>query len=297
MLQAGQPTQYAWKSDKDERLTKMVRSLKTAAESDLAELTTNEKAKISNYQQRVATTNVEIKANQQFLTQRKEELAKAQQDAAALTKLKAQLTNIIKADSALLSKTKANLSSTTQIHRSNVESMDGELKALSECIAILSGDAAKGGLGQKVAANTVSFIQIKGTPVTRVAEFLRNKGTNLRSKMLVQLAESVGAGGPFDKVKKMIQDMINKLKTESTAETSKNQWCENELNQNKINTQNEEDNVTKYTNEKAQADAKSKTAAKLKKEKTEELEVARKEQSDLTQVRNKDRADNEESIA
>eukprot|EP00399_MALV-I-05_sp_L67-4_P000132 gene132-90_t len=47
------------------------------------------------------------------------------------------------------------------------------------------------------------------------------------------LAIRVSAGGPFDKVKKMIEEMIVRLSEQATAETEQKAWCDKELATNK----------------------------------------------------------------
>ena len=42
------------------------------------------------------------------------------------------------------------------------------------------------------------------------------------------------AGDPFDKVKKMIKDMIVRLMEEATEESEHKGWCDSELGTNKI---------------------------------------------------------------
>lgn len=298
MLQ--QPTSYAFKSDKGSRLTSLVRELKTAAEGDRTELVTQEQNKIANYQQLKSNTQVEIASTEKQRTTAKNNKAKEQQKAADAERLKGELEQVIAADAKLLSKQKRDRASTEKIHESNDKQMADEITAVDSAISILSGKAVSGATGKQVAANTLtqtSFIQIRNQPMTRVAEFLRTRGANLRSKMLVQLAESVGTGGPFDKVKTMIKEMILKLQEEAAAETDKNGFCVNALKQNKENTENAEGEVREFTAAQAQAEAKAKEAAKKHKEFTEELEESTKEFNEQERIRLADQKDNEESVA
>ena len=55
----------------------------------------------------------------------------------------------------------------------------------------------------------------------------------LGSRNLAMLAEHLDED-PFVKVKKMVRDLIWKLKEEATAETEQKGWCTAELKSNKV---------------------------------------------------------------
>merc|ERR1719235_2601878 len=58
-----------------------------------------------------------------------------------------------------------------------------------------------------------------------VIETLRTEGSKLRSLLLLRLASQLAAD-PFVKVKKLIQELIERLLTEATAETNQKGWCD-----------------------------------------------------------------------
>jgi hypothetical protein len=62
----------------------------------------------------------------------------------------------------------------------------------------------------------------------RASEFLRSEGMRLRSPVLSALATKVAAD-PFAKVKQLIQDLVERLIAESTAEATKKGFCDTEL--------------------------------------------------------------------
>ena len=74
----------------------------------------------------------------------------------------------------------------------------------------------------------VSFMQMKSVATnpsqTRVAEFLRQKGSAINSRVLSALAVRV-AEDPFTKVKKMIKDLIVRLMEEANEEAEHKGWC------------------------------------------------------------------------
>merc|ERR1712060_295691 len=65
-------------------------------------------------------------------------------------------------------------------------------------------------------------------PQQRVAEFLREKGERIGSRVLSALAERVSED-PFAKVKKMIKDLIVRLMEEANEEAEHKGWCDTEL--------------------------------------------------------------------
>merc|ERR1719169_378880 len=113
-----------------------------------------------------------------------------------------------------------------------------ELAAIDKAIEILSSGAVSGaadkhlpGLIQK----QVSFLQISASTrnptQARVAEFLRQKGSSINSRVLSALAVRV-AEDPFTKVKKMIKDLIVRLMEEANEEAEHKGWCDTELSTN-----------------------------------------------------------------
>jgi len=66
----------------------------------------------------------------------------------------------------------------------------------------------------------------------RIADFLAERARLTGSPLLSQVAEHV-ASDPFNKVKKMIKDLISKLVQEATEETEHKGWCDTEMTTNK----------------------------------------------------------------
>jgi len=62
----------------------------------------------------------------------------------------------------------------------------------------------------------------------RAASLLQNQGRDLHSWVLSQVGEHVRAD-PFEKVKRMIQEMLTKLESEQQGEASHKAWCDAEI--------------------------------------------------------------------
>merc|ERR1719387_249434 len=113
-----------------------------------------------------------------------------------------------------------------------------ELAAIDKAIEILSSGAVSGAADKHLPGliqNQVSFLQISASArnptQARVAEFLRQKGSSINSRVLSALAVRV-AEDPFTKVKKMIKDLIVRLMEEANEEAEHKGWCDTELSTN-----------------------------------------------------------------
>lgn len=126
---------------------------------------------------------------------------------------------------------------------------DQELVALQQALDVIKGISNKKtatGLVQE-SQDAVSFLQLQGDrreSVERVTKFLSHEGQKQNSKQLQLLALKVAAGGPFDKVLKMIGDMIDRLKAETLEETGKQGQCLVWMSENKSDLESSEERLT-----------------------------------------------------
>lgn len=125
-----------------------------------------------------------------------------------------------------------------------------ELAQIKEALQVLGSDAVSGGADRNLpkdhvdAEKATSFMQIKSritrSPLqAKVAAFLQDRASRSNSNMLAELASKV-AEDPFSKVKKMIFNMVNKLKEEAVKEAEEHGWCQAELGSNKIERESKE---------------------------------------------------------
>merc|ERR1719160_1319180 len=77
-----------------------------------------------------------------------------------------------------------------------------------------------------------SFLQTRsGGPTTAkeaVIDVLRTEGNKMKSMLLLRLASQIAAD-PFAKVKKLIQELIERLLAEAAAEANQKGWCDKSL--------------------------------------------------------------------
>jgi hypothetical protein len=129
-----------------------------------------------------------------------------------------------------------------------------ELAALTQALTVLSGTVASkadatgaGGRGALVQEEDVDFVQTVAVPRKlrlksekatlpsdsdllrdRLVSMLRRAGQKTKSAVLVTLAAKV-TDGPFDKIKGMIQEMIEKLLQEEADEANHKGVCDKEI--------------------------------------------------------------------
>merc|ERR1719380_579453 len=131
-----------------------------------------------------------------------------------------------------------------------------ELAAIDKAIEILASGSVSGAADKHlpglIQTKSVSFIQLsvgsKNPSQARVAEFLREKGTAINSRVLSALAVRV-AEDPFVKVKKMIKDLIVRLMEEANEEAEHKGWCDTELSTNEQTRDTKSEQVESLTSE------------------------------------------------
>merc|ERR1719482_246035 len=134
-----------------------------------------------------------------------------------------------------------------------------ELVAVNKAIEIMSSDDVTGS-GEKYLPQ---FVQMKtknkrsmsllrsqsvsDAPIRKkLVAFLSARSKSMKSKVLSKLL-AVATDGPFDKVKKMIKDLIVKLMEEATEETEHKGWCDTEMSSNKQTRGDKADAVSTLT--------------------------------------------------
>merc|ERR1711972_930141 len=137
----------------------------------------------------------------------------------------------------------ADLTATCEQKASDFESRQQlraeEIVAIEKAIEIILSSAVSGNaekhlpkLLQKSATALGQFMSASHSPAqAQVAEYLREKGQRLNSRVLSALAVRV-ADDPFKKVKKMIKELITRLMEEANEEAEHKGWCDTELSTN-----------------------------------------------------------------
>jgi len=111
-----------------------------------------------------------------------------------------------------------------------------ELEALQKAIEILSSESVTGNaekylpqLLQKKAKSALAQLRAeKPASHGRLVQYLQQQAKKLNSRVLSAVAVRAGSD-PFDKVKKMIKDLIVRLMEEANEEAEHKGWCDTEL--------------------------------------------------------------------
>jgi peptidoglycan hydrolase CwlO-like protein len=210
------------------------------------------------------------------------------------------------ADSKYLSDLKALCTVKQQAFDERQKLRGEELDAIQQAVEILGSGSVTGAsekhLPQFLQVSRTSFLQMStrvhstNKNVQKAAEILSDRAEKYGSNLLSMLATRVQAN-PFGKVKKMIRDMIIKLKEEATAETEHKGWCDAELGANKITRDEKTANVDELNAEIEELNA---TIAKLTQEVadlTAAVAELNKERTEATEKRNEEHKNNTVAIA
>merc|ERR1719235_2943193 len=115
-----------------------------------------------------------------------------------------------------------------------------EIAALEKAVEILSSGAVSGAAEKHLPTllqKGTSFAQLRTSVAEkdpnqqRVASYLHDQADKLNSRILSALATRADED-PFEKVKKMIKDLITKLLEEANEEAEHKGWCDTELSTN-----------------------------------------------------------------
>jgi len=178
-----------------------------------------------------------------------------------------------------------------------------ELEAINKAIEIIAGGAVSGNADKHLPSmlqTGVAFAQLRMTAESRsyerAAAFLSSRATELNSRVLMAIAQRAQAD-PFGKVRKMIQDLIVKLMEEANEESEHKGWCDTELSTNE-KTRKEKTEAVETLH--ASIDQLSAQIAKLAEDITEtskEVSELDEKMAEATELRQKEKAKNAETIS
>merc|ERR1719424_658267 len=145
----------------------------------------------------------------------------------------------------------------------------------------------------------MSFVQIKIAKMVRsnsrsgrAMAQLKSRANKLHSFQLLEAAQKISTAGPFDKVKKLIAKLIERLLTEAKEEATQKGWCDTEMGKatkerdykfediKRLNAELENNEATKAQNE---ADVERLT---------EEIKTTEEEQAAADEARSEEKANN-----
>merc|ERR1719353_2752594 len=229
-------------------------------------------------------------------SEKKEEEAHDHGDLVSLTNQKAE-------DEKYLAELLAQCESKSNDFESLAKLRQEELDALQEAIDIIASKSVSGSADKHLPAFVQSrslALRASASAQTKakagVVRALQAAAARSQSKQLARLAARVMEAGPFDKIVGMIKDMIAKLTEQAGEEADHKEFCDTELNSNKMTRDSKTSDVNSLTASKESLEAQ---IAKLKDERAAladavaELDAA---MSEATSIRQKESNENTEAI-
>jgi len=190
----------------------------------------------------------------------------------------------------------------TKEFESRTKLRDEEIEALDKAVEILSGDEvgdAKKHLPSLVQGKSSSFAQLRAVTrqpaQRRLVDFLRNEAVRLDSKVISTLAMEAAAD-PFAKIKQLISELIERLKTEATNEATHKGWCDKELGTNKHTRETKTAEVETLTATIEGLESDIKSLHKNMQKKSEEVAEIESSVAEFTKKRTEEKGKNEVAI-
>jgi len=251
----------------------------------------------------IAAAKAEISKKTDTMQGQKETKAKKKLDLELETKSHAD-------DSSYLSALKVECSEKSKSFTEKQNLRADEIAAIAKAVEILKASSVSGSaekyLPTLVQNAKKSLAQLRASSSREEPEDLRRSaatvlsraGIRLHSQQLSMIAERLTtSAGPFDKVKKMIQDLVRKLETEASEESEHKGYCDKELKLNTITRTKYSETIDDLTAKIDETTAFKISTADRIKELSKELSELSTNMADTTKARNEENAKNTETIA
>merc|ERR1719379_1662859 len=219
----------------------ILKQMKEEMESDLSEAQKKEAERAAAFDELRAAKTDEIAAGEKLLEEKKAELAQAEFDLANAKEDLEEVQASMSEDQKFL----ANLVKTCDEAEKNFElrkkSRLEEIQAVSETIEILTSDEARDAMNgaYKFIQMRMSTRRVSGRRMA-ASKALRAAALKHKNPELSVLATRVELDA-FTKIKKMIDELIAKLKLQQKDEVKKKDWCDSEFQENTMETMKKED--------------------------------------------------------
>lgn len=294
------------RSSATDSIIEMIADLKQDFEAQIQAVRSKETELEHEYKIAKKSSEQTIEDAEKQTQENKDILADAQEEEGKLTEEENTASKNLASDKKYLAKVSAENKSKSSDFKMRMKARADELTAIKKAVEIMQSPEVAAGGGQlegnkKVGLLEASFLQVRTASksvendTSRVTDFLRKRGEEIGSKILVQIAE-VAQADPFVKIKKMISDMIARLEKEAAEEKEKNAWCVENMKKNKEETEHYTQLSEKLS---AQCDKLATEIADAKEliaKLTKELEELAKAVEEASTNRAEEKADNETTI-
>jgi predicted nucleic acid-binding Zn-ribbon protein len=188
-----------------------------------------------DYEDLKAAKEAEIKAGTELADTKTTELAAADEKNAQSKESLSDTRDVLAADTEFLANLKEQCQNMDQEYEERTKTRQLEIQATSKALAFLSSDEA-----HDLFTRTFNFVQISNTVKDKrraqVSTALHKAAKKFNDPALSTLAVSARLDA-FTKVKKSIQDMVDKLIKEKEDEIKHKDFCIEELNTNEADTE------------------------------------------------------------
>lgn len=307
LIQQPQASKKAYET-KSNGVIALCKEMEDKLKTDLSDLRSGEANAANAHAVAKSAMENDIKVNERAISDMKIESGEKKEAAGVAAKDEAQARSDLADAKTLLSDTKTYWAEQTTMFESNLKYRNEELNALNEAIQIIDSESALKLLQMKATSFLQVRVKVDEEQNTRRKSVLASINaqlleTNMRiygsqkTSALSLLSAQIMTGSPFDKIIKMLEDLVAKLEADATAEEAHHQWCKEELStteaqKTKVTKEYEEllRNQDKLTSEKEQAAEEEKEARSEAKTMQEEMAQAEKDRAE-------EKAENEKTIA
>jgi len=242
------------------------------AQTQLDECRTKETAALQAYEMTKQSLTDQIRFANKDLAEAKGNLAASAEKKSTAQGDLAVTTKDLKADLEAKSELHHECMTKAEDFETEVKDRTEELKALAEAKKIIQ--EMTGAAAAQSYDSAASFVQVSAKAKAtsgnfEVARMIRELGAKHHAAALTQLASRISqamhysTGDPFEKIRGMISDMLEKLQGEADADATKKAYCDKEMGESTEKKSDKEDELEKLSTKIDQMTAES---AKLKEE-------------------------------
>merc|ERR1719174_3231381 len=216
----------------------ILKQMKESFETNLANSQKEEMQSQKDYEDLKAAKEAEIAAGQDLIDTKTGELGTTDEKNAQSKESLEDTRASLAADTAFLADLKERCQNMDQEYEERTKTRQMEIEAVSKALAFLSSDEA-----HDLFTRTFNFMQVRVSiqshKRTQVAKVLADASKKFQDPRLSTLAVQARLDA-FTKVKKSIQDMVDKLIKEKEDEIKHKDFCVEELNNNERDTEMKE---------------------------------------------------------
>jgi len=216
----------------------ILKQMKESFETNLANSQKEEMQSQKDYEDLKAAKEAEIKAGQDLIDTKTVELGTTDEKNAQSKESLSDTRETLAADTAFLADLKERCQNMDQEYEERTKTRQLEIQAVSKALAFLSSDEA-----HDLFTRTFNFVQVRASSKShkraQVSKVLSDAAQKFQDPRLSTLAVQARLDA-FTKVKKSIQDMVDKLIKEKEDEIKHKDFCVEELNNNERDTEMKE---------------------------------------------------------